>query len=133
MYTLFLSSILMTLGHLPFIVVSHEAGFIKYVYMTGCATNLVNHYFQSKNRALRVLDRTVMVLGAVNDLFYIHDSVVFSYWVLSIYFYTYSKIFKNLGHHENVVPFHVLSHIFVTVCHANILVSGKISLHLDLL
>jgi hypothetical protein len=121
MYTLFLSSVFMTLGHLPFIVVSHEESFIKYVYLTGCATSLANHYFRSKNRGLQVLDRTVMVLGSVNDLFYMNDSTTFSYWVLSIYFYMYSKIFRNLGHHENVVPFHVLSHLFVTMCHARVL------------
>ena len=122
MYTLFLSSVFMTLGHLPFIVVSHEASFIKCVYLTGCATSLANHYFQSKNRALQVLDRTVMVLGSVNDLFYMSDSTTFSYWVLAIYFYMYSKVFRSLGHHENVVPFHILYHLFVTMCHARVLV-----------
>jgi hypothetical protein len=122
MYALLASSVLMTLGHLPFIIVSHEAGFIKYVYVTGCATSLLNHYFQGRNKYLKALDRGVMTLGAVNDLGYIYDSYTFSLWFAAIYFYFYSKIFKNVGLYENAVIFHVLAHAFVTMCHANILV-----------
>ena len=122
MYTLFVSSVCMTLGHLPFIVVSHKESFIKHVYLVGCVTSLLNHYFQSKNTYLRVLDRTVMSLGAVNDLSHIHDYYTFSLWFASIYFYFYSKIFKNIGLHGNAVTFHIFSHVFVTACHVNILV-----------
>lgn len=107
----------MTLGHLPFILISREDAFIKGMYITGCITSLLNHYFQSKNKYLQTLDRSVMTIGAVNDLFYMYDSYTFSLWFASIYFYTYSKILKNLG-----LPFHVLAHVFVTLCHARILV-----------
>jgi hypothetical protein len=121
MYTLFLSSICMTLGHVSFIVISHRESFIKWVYLTGCATSLMNHFCKSKNRHLQTLDRVVMAFGAANDLFYIHDSYTFSLWFASVYFYVYSKIFKSVGVHENVVPFHVMAHVCVTMCHANIL------------
>jgi hypothetical protein len=70
---------------------------------------------------LQTLDRTVMTLGAVNDLGHIHDSYTFSLWFASIYFYLYSKIFRNTGFPENAVTFHVFAHLFVTLCHAQIL------------
>lgn len=119
---LFISSVLMTLGHLFFIEVSYEKSFIKQVYILGCATSLVNHYHQSDSKIARYVDRTVMVLGAVNDLFYMRDSFTFSLWFSAIYFYVYSKVCKNVGLTLIVVPFHVISHACVTMCHAKILV-----------
>ena len=122
MYALFASSVCSTLGHLTFAVISHEESFIKIVYMTGCATSLLNHYFRGRNKYLKALDRTVMTLGAVNDLRYIYDSYTFSLWFSAIYFYVYSKIFKNVELYEHAVFFHVMAHAVVTMCHANILV-----------
>ena len=114
MYVLFVSSVCMTLGHFVFIVLSHEASFIKYVYLTGCATSIMNHYHRGTNRPLRLLDRTVMAFGAANDLFYMYDSITFSWWLASIYFYMYSKVLHTR-------ELHVLAHACVTVCHARIL------------
>ena len=122
MYALFASSVCMTLGHLTFVVISHEESFIKMVYMTGCATSLLNHYFRGRNKYLKALDRTVVTLGAVNDLRYIYDSYTFSLWFAAIYFYVYSKIFIDVELYENAVIFHVLAHVVVTMCHTNILV-----------
>ena len=122
MYVLFATSVCMALGHLPFIIVSHEESFIKIVYLTGCATSLLNHYCLSRNKYLRTLDRAVMTLGAVHDLAYIYDSYTFTLWFASIYFYVYSKIFIQAGLYENAVTFHAMAHVLVTLCHANILV-----------
>ena len=117
----------MTLGHLYFIILSHEASFIKQVYIVGCATNLVNQYHQSNSKIAKYVDRTVIVLGAVNDLFYITDSFTFSLWFSAIYFYVYSKVATDIGLPCIVVPFHVISHACVTMCHAKILLNGRIS------
>lgn len=111
----------MTLGHVYYIVLSHESSLIKCVYLTGCATSLANHYHE--NKILRYVDRTVMTLGAVNDLFYMKDHFTFSLWFSSIYFYMYSKVCKNVGFEAVVVPFHVMAHALVTMCHAKILVA----------
>ena len=113
-YVLYVSSVVMTLGHVACIVLSHEASFIKYVYLTGCATSILNHMNQSTNKTLRTLDRTAMVLGAANDLLYIHDSLTFGLWLASIEFYAYSKLFRFR-------ELHVLAHVCVTLCHARVL------------
>jgi hypothetical protein len=112
MNILFYSSLGMVLGNFPFIVISHGTSFIKGFYLLGLTTSVLNHGF--KTRPLQILDRSVMKVGAVIDLFYITDEYQFILWFCAIYFYFFSKIIKN-------TTFHVFAHIFVTGLHNNIL------------
>ena len=116
MYVLFASSVCATLGHFVFIVLSHEASFIKHVYLTGCATNVINHYFRGNNKPLRLIDKTVTAFVAANDLFYIHDPVTFSWWLATMYLYMYAKVLR-------MQVLHVMAHACFAACHARILLN----------
>jgi hypothetical protein len=109
---LFISSIFMFLGNFPFIVISKHSSFIKYYYLTGLTTSLLNHGFNSS--ILQSFDRSTMILGVIVDTYYIIDTTDFQLLWLSIYSYFIAK-------YTGYKFFHVYAHILITILHNKIL------------
>ena len=117
MYPLFVSSLLMVVGNVPFIIISQN-NILKILYTTGLVTSCLNHYYQSKCKFLQRIDRSVMTIGAIIDLVYMDTLLEFILWYSAIYFYFFSKTLKSLGFQDT---FHVFSHLFVTLLHNQLL------------
>ena len=112
---LFISSTLMVVGELPFIVISQQDTFIKSYYTLGLITSVLNHGCNS--RVIQIADRTVMRVGFFVSLYYMNHILELQLLSLSALCYFISKRTK-------VVYFHVLSHFLKT------LTINKIMLHL---
>ena len=106
---LFITSIYMV----PFIIISHDPK--KYLYALSAITSLLNHGYRT--RTIQILDRSVMVIGAIIDYQYInnYDEIILYY--LSIICYFSSKIIKK-------PIFHGMAHMFITLLHSRLLISS---------
>jgi len=124
MYPLFVSSVCMVIGNVPFIIISQN-NILKIIYTLGLTTSCLNHYYQSKCKTLQILDRTVMTVGACIDLVYMDTLFEFILWYSAIYFYFFSKTLKSVGFKYT---FHFFSHFLVTILHNQILTGNLIEI-----
>jgi len=107
-----LSSIFMIVANVPFIIISQQVSFIKYYYLIGLTTSLLNHSFNYK--PLQLLDRSVMGIGIIIDTSYINNVEELKLQILSIFFYLFAK-------YTRYSIFHLCSHFLITVLHNRIL------------
>ena len=124
MYPLFVSSLLMVVGNVPFIIISQN-NILMILYTTGLVTSCLNHYYQSKCKTLQILDRTVMTVGACIDLVYMDTLLEFILWYSAIYFYFFSKTLKIVGFKDT---FHMFSHFLVKLLHNQLLYNNFIEI-----
>ena len=106
------SSLGMVVNSIPFIVISNCP--MKNYYLLGLTTSVLN---QNNKNLFRYLGRGTMVVGAILDTYYLHDSIEYFLWFLAIKCYFISKITGNKC-------FHVLAHFFVTLLHNSILINN---------
>ena len=125
---LFVSSIYMFIGNFPFIFLYYTSYYsalpsnysdlpiyysiLPSYYLLGLSTSILNHGFNS--RILQILDRTVMAIGSIVDMYYINDIEEMELLMLSIVNYFMAKI-------THQVFFHVVSHFTITILHNRIL------------
>jgi len=120
MKPLFLSSIFMIIGNVPFIIISQEI-IIKHICGLGLVTSVLNHYFESSYRPLQIMDRIVMTSGSVVYLlFYIDSYLDFLLWWSAFCCYFFTKFLKKKGLKYYYVA-HMFAHIFLTLLHNNLL------------
>ena len=113
---LFVSSICMVLGNVPFIFISQQHTFIKSYYLLGLTTSLLNHGYNSV--FFQIADRTVMTVGFFVDLYYIMDIYELQLLLLSVICYFISKYIENPFF---ITFYHIFSHVYVTIAHNFIL------------
>ena len=119
-YPLFLSSLFMVVGNVPFIIISQEI-VKKYICGIGLITSVLNHYYQSKYRPFQIMDRTIMTGGSVVYLlFYIDSYVEFMLWYSAFCSYFFTKYLKRKGFEYFYIT-HVFAHIFLTFLHNKLL------------
>lgn len=114
---LFISSIGMCVGQLPYILISTHP--IRYYYFLGLVTSLLNHLLNEDDYLkihFRILDRSVMVLGAGINFYLIKEIQDLHILVIAIFCYFFSKVVK-------LKIFHIFAHVGATVLHQNILTS----------
>ena len=112
---LFVSSTLMVIGNVPYILVS--TNLVKYYYALGLLTSILNHSLydnQFMKLQFRILDRSVMVFGALIDVYLIKNKEELYLLQIAIFCYFLSKVTK-------LKFFHILSHYYVTILHNSLL------------
>ena len=111
---LLFSSLGMVVGNITFIVISKRL--VKWYYLLGIITSVLNHG-NANTHLFIYLDRSVMAVGAVMDIFYMDTIYKWILWSLAIKCYFISKLTGNKY-------FHVGAHFFVTILH-NLILSNN--------